>query len=387
MVPRVALHSSTTPASSRSNLRAMSTNLRFGIIGSGMMGVEHIHNLNALDGVDVVAVADPDEGSRAWGIRDASPAGARGYADYREMLADDILDAVVVATPNMTHVDVMRDVLAYDGLHVLIEKPLATTVDGCKEIIAAADGRTGVVWMGLEYRYMPAVARLVAEVRQGTVGAPRMVSIREHRFPFLPKVKDWNRFNRNTGGTLVEKTCHHFDLMHVILRESPVRVAGFGGQDFNHLDERYDGQIPDIWDAAYVIVEFESGARAMLDLCMYAEASEHQEEIAVVGDRGKVEAFTPSIARYTYDRRQLVRVGARLRTTVQTEEVTDERIQYHGGHYGASFLELMLMRDAIRNATPPEVTLGDGLRSVAIAEAAQRAIREKRVVELSEVLG
>ena len=51
----------------------------------------------------------------------------------------------------------------------------------------------------------------------GRVGTLQMLSIREHRFPFLPKVGDWNRFSRNTGGTMVEKCCHFFDLMRLII--------------------------------------------------------------------------------------------------------------------------------------------------------------------------
>ena len=59
--------------------------------------------------------------------------------------------------------------------------------------------------------------------------------------------------------------------MRLILKSEPVRVTASAGQDVNHLDELYDGQTPDIWDAGFVIVDFENGARAMLELCMYAE--------------------------------------------------------------------------------------------------------------------
>lgn len=55
-----------------------------------------------------------------------------------------------------------------------------------------------------------------------------MLAIREHRFPFLAKVGDWNRFNRNTGGKLVEKCCHFIDLMNVIVRQHPIRVYSSG---------------------------------------------------------------------------------------------------------------------------------------------------------------
>ena len=86
-----------------------------------------------------------------------------------------------------------------------------------------------------------------------------MVAIREHRFPFLRKVGDWNRFSRNTGGTLVEKCCHFFDLMAHILDDEPMRVLASGDQDVNHLDERYDGETPDILDNAFVVVDFAGG--------------------------------------------------------------------------------------------------------------------------------
>jgi predicted dehydrogenase len=56
-------------------------------------------------------------------------------------------------------------------------------------------------------------------------------------------VDNWNRFNKNTGGTLVEKCCHFFDLMTLIANSNPVRVMASGAQTVNHLDERYDGKV------------------------------------------------------------------------------------------------------------------------------------------------
>jgi predicted dehydrogenase len=100
-----------------------------------------------------------------------------------------------------------------------------------------------LVQVGLEYRYIPAVAKLIEQVKIGSIGHVRMVSIREHRFPFLVKVNNWNRFNRNSGGTLVEKCCHFFDLMTLIADSRPVRAMASGAQDINHLDEIYDGEV------------------------------------------------------------------------------------------------------------------------------------------------
>jgi predicted dehydrogenase len=233
--------------------------------------------------------------------------------------------------------------------------------------------------MGLEYRFMPPTTAVLAEVRDGTVGEVRMVAIREHRFPFLRKVGNWNRFTRNTGGTLVEKCCHFFDLMNLVVGEPPVRVLASGAQDVNHLDEVYDGATPDILDNAYVIVEYSGGARAMLDLCMFAEASRNEQEISVVGSLGKVEALVTE---------GVVRVGRRADGIgkVTDRQVHDPSVRHQGLHHGASYLEHVAMRDTILSGGSPAVTLHDGLMSVAVGEAAHRSIDEGRPVTIDEVL-
>jgi predicted dehydrogenase len=227
---------------------------------------------------------------------------------------------------------------------------------------------------------MPPTTALLDEVRSGTVGDVRMVAIREHRFPFLVKVGNWNRFTRNTGGTLVEKCCHFFDLMNLVVGARPVRVMASGAQDVNHLDESYDGEVPDILDNAYVIVEYEGGARAMLDLCMFAEATANEQELVVVGDRGKVEALVTH---------GVLRTGRRSDGWLQVHErpVTSESIRHQGLHHGASYLEHVDFVDAIRTGRAPAVTLTDGLWAVAVGEAAHRSIDEQRPVLLTEVVG
>jgi predicted dehydrogenase len=204
-----------------------------------------------------------------------------------------------------------------------------------------------------------------------------MVALREHRHPFLVKVGNWNRFNENTGGTLVEKCCHFFDLMRLIAQSDPVRVMASGAQDVNHLDERYDGRASDILDNAMVIVDFENGVRASLDLCMFAEASAHHEELTVVGDEGKAEAFLPS---------SLVRLGSRSKGDAGVKEFveTDSRVLVEGFHHGASYLEHLDFAACVRQGQPALVTATDGWWSVVMGIAAQVALEEHRVVFLDE---
>ena len=356
----------------------MTEEIRYGVIGTGMMGLEHINNVNAIDGAHVVAISDPNPQSRRFGMKTARISDEMAFSDHRDLLAAGVCDAVVVVTPNFTHADIMEDVLAYNDMHVMVEKPLGTTVDECRRILKAAEGHRGVVWMGLEYRYKPPIEALIHEVQAGAVGNIKMIAIREHRFPFLDKVGDWNRFNRNTGGTMVEKCCHFFDLMALIAESQPVRVYASGAQDVNHLHELYDGETPDLIDNAYVIVDFENGIRAMLDLCMFAEGSRNEQELAVTGDVGKVESFVPEA---------VMRVGRRAERTVVERPVSDDHVAFHGLHEGASYLEHLDFVAAIRDSTPPKVTLEDGLLAVAVGQAAQLSIDEGRPVLMTEVLG
>ena len=347
---------------------------RYAIIGAGNMGQEHMRNLALIPDAVVSAIADPDPGMRAAAAALAGPK-ARAFDDPSDLLAAEIADALVIATPNHTHVDFMMPALE-TGLPILVEKPLCTTLEDCRRVIDAAKGRPAPVCVAMEYRYMPPVTRLIEEVRAGTVGRLRMLAIREHRFPFLTKVGDWNRFARNTGGTMVEKCCHFFDLMRLIVDAEPVRVFASGAQDVNHLDECYDGEIPDMVDNAYVIVDFEGGARALLDLCMFAENSRDQEEIAAVGDRGKVEAGIPSSTLF---------VGLRDSAEQRTETIpVDLDILAAGNHHGSTYFEHLAFRKAIVEGARPEVDLNDGIRAVAMGLAAERSIKERRPVEMAE---
>ncbi len=363
------------------------TPIRYGIIGSGMMGQEHIRNIALLDGARVTAVSDPDAGMRAQAQALAGD-GTAAYADHRALLEAEACDAYVLAAPNDLHLELMRDLLATDAA-ILCEKPLATTATDARALMEAARGRRAPVWVAMEYRYMPPVERLRAALADGVAGTPRMVSIREHRFPFLSKVGDWNRFNARTGGTMVEKCCHFFDLMRLLLNSDPVRVYASGGADVNHRDERYDGRTPDIVDNAFVTVDFANGTRAMLELCMFAEGSHWQEVVSVTGERARLDACVPGPARFSPDGQErhsefVISDRATKRETREVVEV-DERILRAGDHHGSTYYQHARFRDLVRSgAGAPEVSLADGYWSVLVGEAAERSIRTHRVIDLRE---
>jgi predicted dehydrogenase len=354
------------------------SDLRVGLIGTGMMGCEHLRNLMGLDSVAITAVSDPNEEPLRWATKTLGDRAnsVTQFTSHEDLLASGLVDAVLVASPNYTHKSILDDILSTD-IPVLVEKPMCTTVEDCISVVRAQESRSAITWVGLEYRYMAPIAGLLQELRSGIIGNMKMMSIREHRFPFLVKVDNWNRFSRNTGGTLVEKCCHFFDLMNLAVGSRPVRVMASGGQDVNHLDEVYDGEQSDILDNAYVIVEYANGVRTMLDLSMFAEGGQHEQEITVVGDRGKLDAYIPGNGK--------IFIGNRDSRSVQEIDVpTDPDIAHMGFHFGASFIECKRFVDAVLNNTPPEVTVADGLWSVVIGAAAHKSIDESRPVLISE---
>ena len=353
------------------------TDLRIGVVGTGMMGCEHITNLASVPRAVVTAVSDPNEEPRGWarlalGDRASS---VREFSDHRDMLGSGAVDAVLVASPNHTHRSVLDDVFAAD-LPVLVEKPMCTTVEDCLAVVDAQSRRRSLTWVGLEYRYMPPVAEMLRRLRSGGVGDLRMFSVREHRFPFLRKVGNWNRFSRNTGGTLVEKCCHFFDLMNLAVGSRPVRVMASGGQDVNHLDEWYDGERSDILDNAFVIVDYANGVRAMLDLSMFAEGGRWEQHIVAVGSTAKLEAEVPGDVLWLGDR-----AG---RSVTELEVPPVEEVGHVGFHHGASWVECRRFVDAVLDGATPEVGVSDGLWSVVVGAAAHRSIDEGRAVSVSE---
>jgi len=366
----------------------MGKTVRYGMLGCGMMGLEHLLNLALIDGAQVVAIAEPNGDMLARALRIVPD--ARVFNDMQSLLDFPDLDALVVATPNYQHEDQLLHIFSTTSLPVLVEKPLVTRLDHVQQIRAAADTHPAPVWVGMEYRYMPPIAAFRKRLAEGQIGSMKMLTIREHRFPFLKKVGDWNRFNRNTGGTLVEKCCHFFDLMRFLAGQEVVRVYASAGQDVNHLDEQYDGETPDIIDNAYVVLDFSDGLRAMLELSMFAQGSRYQEEICAVGTDGKLQCFVPGPGQFWPNETlgpapepKLVFSPRTPMGPVETPVVVDPALLSAGSHNGATFYEQQGFYRAITEGGRVDVSVDDGLKAVVIGLAAQHSAETGQAVTLS----
>ncbi|WP_293577155.1 Gfo/Idh/MocA family oxidoreductase [Phaeobacter sp.] len=362
----------------------------YGIIGCGMMGQEHLNNIALLGGTRIGAIYEPNSTMRAQAQQLASEAEFTDTLDA--LLHHPDLDCLLIASPNFRHLEQLEQIAQTRPLPVLVEKPLFTSIDDRERLRAFEAQYPAPVWVAMEYRYMPPIAAFLEHVQAAT-GGIKMLSIREHRFPFLEKVADWNRFNAKSGGTFVEKCCHFFDLMRLALGSEPLRVMASGAQDTNHLDETYGDGLPDILDNGYVIVDFSCGARAMLELCMFAEGAEYQEEVSAVGPSGKIEAFVPGPGRFWPEHLgaapvpKLITSPRAPKGPVVMDVPVDATLLDAGDHNGSTFYQHRGFLELVRGERDkPDVSLRDGRMAVLMGLAAQLSIAEHRVVHMSEVL-
>jgi predicted dehydrogenase len=362
---------------------------RYGLIGCGMMGQEHLRNIALLSGVEVAAIFEPDPVMHDIG-KCLAPQ-ARMVKRIEEVFATPGLDAILITSPNHCHAAQIAMTIAQSPVPILVEKPACVSISEARTLETLAGRASVPIWVGMEYRYMPPIAKMIDQVsRQSVSAAPVMLTVREHRYPFLPKVENWNRFSRNTGGTLVEKCCHFFDLMRLIMRADPIRLFASGSMNHNHRDEIYDGNPSDILDNAYVVLDFQGQRRAMLELCMFAEASEYQEEIIAVSPLGKITCRVPGPSRFWPEAimgpqptAELVVEHREPRRRERSDIPVDPVLLRAGDHNGSTFYQHEKFLAVVRGTGAVEVTLTDGINAALIGLAAEHSAATGTTVDLT----
>jgi len=271
------------------------------------------------------------------------------------------------------------------GKPILLEKPMATTLEDAKEILELSRNYPSVIQVGLQYRYK-AIYRAVHENlnQLRRIGTLRTISLSEHRIEFLDKVDQWNKFSRYSGGTLVEKCCHYFDLFNYFSGARPTTVTAVGRSNTKYQGFQHDGQSADILDSAFVTIEYENGIIANFRLCMFAPM--FHEEITLCGDAGRIHAFEnedflPGAG---------LKTGFELRPTNGAPAVTSAlhypAVIEQSGHSGATFFEHADFVEQMLGHETESATIEEGYWSVLVGIAAETAVREGRKVSISELL-
>ncbi len=358
--------------------------LRFGFIGCGMMGLEHMRNTLLVGRASVSGLFDPAAKSVAHALEVMNKSGAqpRVYDSLEAACADPDTDALIIATPNYTHLEVMRVAVRYDKA-IFLEKPIATSVDDAYEVCRLASTHSRPVRFGLQYRYKAIYAAAIREVfDQRNVGRVHSVNMLEHRFPFLDKVGQWNKFDRYTGGVLVGKCCHYFDLINLFAGGKPQQVFAVGSQAVNFRDFTYDNRKADGLDQAQVTINYDNGVIGSFSLCMFVPGA--REELVVCGDSGRLQAAEQALLGEENCNELSVWQGENgaSHTSVPTYPSYISR----AGHHGSTYFEHVEFAQDLLAGGNRGPSFADGFWSVVVGAAAQRSIVEGTVVTVADIL-
>jgi myo-inositol 2-dehydrogenase / D-chiro-inositol 1-dehydrogenase len=309
-----------------------------GLIGAGKIARVHAANAASLEGVRLAAVADVvPEAARAL----ADETGAEAL-DAESLLARDDVEAVLVTTPPDTHVEVIV-AAAEAGKHVFCEKPLAHDVAEARRALEACEGADVLLQIGYNRRFDPSFRAVGERVHAGEIGTPWLVRI-SSRDPEPPPAA----YLPLSGGLFLDTTSHDFDLARYVLGSEITHVAVLAAS----LVDPNAAELGDV-DTAVLSLRFANGAFGAIDNCRRTT--------------------------YGYDQRLEVHGSGGL------ARADNKPAHFYMDRYGEAFaLELASFVRAL-DGEPVEVTGRDGLAAVAVAQAAKRALDERRVVELAEI--
>ena len=350
-------------------------NYRANIIGTGTIGQEHMRVASLLRRVAVHGIYDDNARSADVAAEEFAKYNAAPLVRYPDLAAacnDPDADVLFICTPNFSHIDVI-EVAAKTGKPIFLEKPMATKLADAKRIVEIAREYPSFIQVGLQYRYKAAYVEARHEALDRTsVGAIKTVAMSEYRPPFLDKVKQWNKFSEYSGGTLIEKCCHYFDLLNLFADSAPARVYAVGGQAVNFTTFVKEGRNADIDDNVMVVIDYENGIHANFILNMFCPR--FYEELIICGDQGRL------VASETFDfQRNDV---AQSRISIELGELgasRDTDVGYsrpieQSGHHGATFFEHIALADQLDGRNVDSATPLQGLWAIIVAAAAQASI-------------
>lgn len=329
--------------------------LRVGLAGLGTMGRNHLRNLVARDDVRLVAVADPLEGAQT-GALDAAP-GAVAFADPLAMLAEEQLDAVIIAAPTSLH-HAVASVAMERGVAALVEKPLARTVEEGLDLVRAAERHGTLLQVGHIERFNPAVQELGRRLRDGALS--RIFSVKTVRGGPLPeRIRD--------VGVTVDIGTHDVDVICHLVGQRPTRAYAELTQHVHTAHE----------DLLYGLLAFPNGALGQLDVNWLTP--EKQRRITVLGEEGmfQVDYLSQSLT-FTRGAREL----APTYLDGYAPTFAGETVQLPVHPAEPLRRELDAFFEAVRSGGPAAITGAEGLWAVALAQTLLRSATEHRPIDI-----
>lgn len=324
---------------------------RVGILGTGWMAGSHRRVLGSLAGAEIAAVCDLDQ-ERAVAFADGT--GARTYATWRDMLDREDLGALLVCTPPLAHREPAVEALAR-GLPVYLEKPVARTVEDAAAIVAEARRSGTVCAVGYQWHALDLVDDIRRLLEGQDLGALVGTSIGPVRS------RPWFLDRRAGGGNLLERGSHHLDLARGVGGEVAT-VQAAAGRVRLARSASGDG---DIDDAVTMLLEFTSGALATIVVAWTAPGQPGTYTLDVLA--------SDSTLRLDLDPEFTLSGTCRGATVSRRAAAHPLEVSLR------RFLDAVERRDAAAVACTP----ANAIATLAVAEAAERALVSGRAVAVT----
>src|SRR3954470_14928961 len=251
------------------------SNVSCGLIGYGAWGQHHARAIKSVEGATLTAIAARSESSVAKAQADHP--GVRVYADYREMLAKEELDLCDVVLPSDLHFAVARDVLE-SGRHLLLEKPMALTIEDCSALVGLAKARGRILAIGHELRMSSLWGKVKELVDGDAIGEPLYGMIELWRRAYPLGSGGWRYDAGRLGNWILEEPIHFFDLARWYFAGVGEPVSMYARANSRQPDH------PELQDQFSAIVNFPRGAYAVISQTL--SAFEHHQTVKLAGTRG-----------------------------------------------------------------------------------------------------
>jgi myo-inositol 2-dehydrogenase/D-chiro-inositol 1-dehydrogenase len=339
-----------------------SNTVRFGLIGYGAWGGHHARAITQSAGASLAAICSRSDDSRQRAQRDYPQ--ARVYADYRRMLSDEDLDAVDIVLPSDLHFEAAQAALE-SGRHLLLEKPMALSIDDCDKLVRLAKSRGRLLAVGHELRLSSLWGKVKQLIDQGAIGEPLYALIELWRNPYRQGSGGWRYDINRVGNWILEEPIHFFDLARWYFSSvgDPESVVAAGnGRRPDH---------PELHDNFSALITFPRGRYAVVSQTL--AGWEHHQVAKLTGTSGALWAKWSGAMDRTFEPTFSLQL-------LQGDKVVEAPIDKPSGEVYELVDQLGAFVNAVKNSQPLACTGEDGRWSVAMCLKAQQSLDEGRPI-------
>jgi myo-inositol 2-dehydrogenase / D-chiro-inositol 1-dehydrogenase len=342
--------------------------VRFALAGFGAWGKFHAQSIAENPEARLAAISAPSESSREEARRLYPD--ALIFEDSLEMIAQADFDIIDIVTPSHTHREIAVAAMQ-KGKHVLLEKPMAITLEDCKSIVASAQQYGVHLAVGHELRLSSQWGRIKDIINAGTIGDPQYVLVELSRKPYRQGASGWRYDQSRVGSWVLEEPIHFFDLARWYLEGSgdPVELQAYANSR--------DPERPTLYDNFSAMFKYANGSYAVVSQTL--AAFEHHQTVKVSGTKGALWAAWSGALDRTLEPTAFLKV-------FDGEKLEDVTLTKQSGEVFELREEIAQCIDMVRFGKKPIATGLDGLWSAGLCLLAEESIRQSKPLPLGELL-